>query len=85
MKIAATTLLMILAGTAAAQDSYHREGYFRKDGTYVSPARVTMPNDTKLDNYSTKGNYNPYTGKAGTVDPYKVEPYKPYQPYKSKY
>ena len=26
-----------------------------------------------LDNYSTKGNVNPYTGQAGTVDPYKID------------
>lgn len=31
----------------------------------------TAPNKTKLDNFSTKGNYNPYTGKKGTVNPYK--------------
>lgn len=26
---------------------------------------------SKLDIYSTQGNYNPYNGKSGTVDPYK--------------
>lgn len=26
----------------------------------------SSPNSTKSDNYSTKGNYNPYTGKPGT-------------------
>ncbi|AWK86760.1 hypothetical protein [Azospirillum thermophilum] len=46
-------------------------GYTRKDGTYVAPHHQTNPNGTKLDNYSTKGNVNPYTGKPGTVDPYK--------------
>jgi len=38
---------------------------------YVAPSYKTSPNKTKLDNYSTKGNYNPYTGKKGTVNPYK--------------
>lgn len=41
-------------------------GYTRKStGTYVYPSRRTSPNHTKIDNYSTKGNYNPYTGKVG--------------------
>jgi hypothetical protein len=44
-------------------------GYTRKDGTYVPPNHATNPNKTKRDNYSTKGNVNPYTGKSGTVDP----------------
>lgn len=48
----------------------HVRGYTRKDGTYVPPHDRTAPNDTKLDNWSTKGNINPETGKPGTVDPY---------------
>jgi hypothetical protein len=48
----------------------HVKGYTRKDGTYVPPHDRTAPNDTKLDNWSTKGNINPETGKPGTVDPY---------------
>lgn len=43
----------------------------RSDGTYVNGHARSAPNDTKLDNWSTKGNVNPYTGKAGTKDPYK--------------
>lgn len=42
------------------------KGYTRKDGTYVAPHVRTSPNSTKSDNYSTRGNVNPYTGKAGT-------------------
>ena len=30
-----------------------------------------LANSTKADNWSSKPNVNPYTGKAGTVDPYK--------------
>ena len=55
---------------AAKADEYVN-GYTRKDGTYVQPHYQTNPNNTKLDNYSTQGNVNPYTGRAGTVDPYK--------------
>lgn len=45
-------------------------GYYRKNGTYVSSYHRTRPNKSKYDNYSTKGNYNPYTGKKGYKKPY---------------
>jgi hypothetical protein len=41
-------------------------GYYRSNGTYVQPHQRTAPNYTRNDNYSTVGNVNPYTGKAGT-------------------
>lgn len=82
MKKIALLGLCLVAGAAMAQQPVQKNGYFKKDGTYVAPSMTTAPNDTKLDNYSTKGNVNPYTGKAGTVDPYKVEPYKAPKPQK---
>jgi hypothetical protein len=42
------------------------KGHFRKDGTYVAPHMRSSPNASTLDNWSTKGNVNPYTGQAGT-------------------
>ena len=47
------------------------KGYVKKDGTYVAPHRQTNPNGTQKDNYSAKGNVNPYTGKVGTKTPKK--------------
>jgi len=44
-------------------------GYYRKDGTYVQPYFRTAPNSTNRDNFSTKGNINPYTGKSGWIEP----------------
>ena len=44
-------------------------GYTRKDGTYVQPYFRTAPNSTNRDNFSTKGNVNPYTGKPGWIEP----------------
>ena len=41
-------------------------GYTRSDGTYVSCYYRSSPNSTVRDNYSYKGNLNPYTGKSGT-------------------
>ena len=40
-------------------------GYSRSNGTYVQPHVRTMPNTTNWDNFSTKGNYNPFTGSTG--------------------
>jgi len=51
--------------------SYHR-GYVNKSGTYVMPYYQTAPNRTKVDNWTSKPNVNPYTGKPGTKDPYAV-------------
>lgn len=48
-------------------------GYTTKRGTYVQPYYKSTPNYTKFDNYSTKGNYNPYTGKKGYTSPYKYK------------
>jgi len=42
------------------------KGYTKRDGTQVAPSHATNPNGTRSDNYSHKGNVNPYTGKEGT-------------------
>ena len=57
--------------------------------TYVQPYYRSKRNNTTLDNYSTKGNVNPYTRKKGYIDPYKKQEkksvYQPsYNPYKIK-
>ena len=61
--------LLFMAGAALAQD-VHVRGYFRSDGTYVAPHYRSAPNSTTLDNWSTRGNVNPYTGQPGTRSPY---------------
>ena len=62
-------VLLALISTATATAGSVR-GYVTKNGTYVAPHYQSAPNKTKLDNYSTKGNVNPYTGKVGTKNPY---------------
>ncbi|MBI5045518.1 MAG: hypothetical protein HZC14_00690 [Candidatus Niyogibacteria bacterium] len=48
------------------------QGHFKPStGSYVAPYYKTTPNKSKFDNFSTKGNYNPYTGKKGTANPYR--------------
>ena len=62
---------LICAGSAMAQT--YVQPHVTKNGTFVQGHVRSEPNNTNLDNYSTKGNVNPYSGKAGTVDPYKVQ------------
>lgn len=45
---------------------HYVSGYVRRNGTYVSGHYQTNPNGTRNDNYSTRGNINPHTGKPGT-------------------
>lgn len=75
MKTLLAVTLLVAVSAASAQ--VHVRGYTKKDGTYVAPHERTAPNNTMLDNYSTKGNVNPYTGKPGTKEP---EPYGALQP-----
>jgi hypothetical protein len=49
--------------------SHYVSPHTRKDGTYVPGHRQTNPDNSKQNNWSTKGNVNPYTGKAGTRNP----------------
>lgn len=71
--IALATLSM---GTAVAAQTYVK-GYVKKDGTYVAGHYRSSPNSTTTDNWSTKGNVNPYTGQAGTRTPTYDNPYAP--------
>lgn len=63
-----------LATPVMAQGTNTVRGHVRKDGTYVPPHVRTNPNSTTHDNWSTRGNTNPTTGRQGTVDPYKPQP-----------
>lgn len=62
-------LASIMFALAAHGQTTRVRGYVKKDGTYVAPYNRTSPNSTKADNWSTKGNTNPYTGKSGTKSP----------------
>lgn len=53
-------------GTGSSSSSEYVNGYTRRNGTYVSGYYRTRRDSTKSNNYSTKGNINPYTGKRGT-------------------
>lgn len=50
-----------------AQSQVWVNGYYRSNGTYVQGHYRTEKNHTVNDNWTTRGNVNPYTGKAGTL------------------
>jgi hypothetical protein len=54
------------SGTGSKASSTRVRSYTTKKGTHVNPYHRTTPDKTKGNNYSTKGNINPYTGKKGT-------------------
>ena len=60
------TALLVLILSASAYADVRVRGYTRKDGTYVAPHYRSSPNNTVYDNWSYKGNTNPYTGEQGS-------------------
>jgi len=66
-----TTILLLVVislGFLSIAEAYsvRVRGYYKPStGRYIMPHYRTSPNRTKWDNWSTKGNYNPYTSKKG--------------------
>jgi hypothetical protein len=58
-----------LYGTGSNPSSHLVSPYTTQSGTYVGGHHQTNPNNTQLDNFGTRGNYNPYTGQFGTRSP----------------
>lgn len=58
-------VLCALSIGASASGSHAIRGHVTKKGTYVAPSHASNPNKSTRDNYSHKGNVNPYSGKAG--------------------
>lgn len=74
LQLLALSLALALTGVAkSSHSSSHSSGstvhvktYTKKNGTVVQKHDRTAPDKTKKNNWSTKGNVNPETGKAGT-------------------
>ncbi len=65
--LASVLALSVFAVPAMAKGGSHAvSGHTTKNGTYVPPHRATNPDSSKANNWSRKGNVNPYTGKEGT-------------------
>lgn len=65
-KIILSSIFAWAAFSAFSQNTITTSGYYRSNGTYVAPAVKTAPDNTNTNNFSTKGNTNPYTGSSGT-------------------
>lgn len=64
-------IMIIVAGlfSMSAFADVSVRGYTRQDGTHVDSYHRSDSNNTQSDNFSTKGNTNPYTGQEGTRNP----------------
>jgi len=72
----AAAATVLIAGAAQAQYGYGSNSsthvvspYVNNHGTYVQGSHATNPNNTQTDNYTSRGNVNPYTGAVGTRTP----------------
>jgi len=54
----------LILSNAAIADTWV-DPHYRKDGTYVPGHFRTNPNSTNWDNFSSKGNQNPFSGRRG--------------------
>jgi hypothetical protein len=73
MKMLIAALLVAVSLCAHAKGggkggSHSVKGHVTKKGTYVQPHRKTNPDNSKANNWSHKGNTNPYTGKEGAKE-----------------
>lgn len=52
--------------SSSSRSDHTIRAYTKSNGTYVGSSHATNPDATRNNNYSTKGNVNPYTEKLGT-------------------
>ena len=61
---------VLLCGACSLAHADQRvSGYFRSNGTYVQPYYRSSPDHSFNNNWSTRPNINPYTGRQGTHAP----------------
>ena len=62
-----------VAAGVATTSAVHVRGHLRSNGTYVAPHYRSTPDGRFSNNWSSRGNINPYTGKLG----YRTKPSAP--------
>ncbi len=73
MKLQIISIIGLMSiSTSLLADTYV-SGHYRDNGTWVEPYSRSSANNSLSDNYSSRGNTNPYTGSVGTVDPIRAE------------
>ena len=65
MRFIIISIIAAFISTMAMADTWV-SGYTRSDGTHVQGHWRSSPDSSHNNNWSTKGNTNPYTGKKGT-------------------
>jgi hypothetical protein len=70
MKFALAASLMIAVLSAHAQGQHWVAPHYDRNGNFIQGHWQTNPDATKMNNWSTQGNVNPYTGQPGTVNPF---------------
>lgn len=58
-------LISTISVMPIAEAASYTRGYIRSNGTYVQPHFKSTRDNSFNNNWSTKGNYNPYTGSKG--------------------
>lgn len=61
--------LAVLSSVSTAWADEYVNGYYRQDGTYVQPYVRSSPDNSYNNNWSVRGNTNPYTDQQGTKAP----------------
>lgn len=62
-------LILILSFDTKAYADTWVNGYTKSNGTFVQGHYRSSPDNNIYNNWSTKGNVNPYTGKIDTKNP----------------
>lgn len=57
-------------GTGSNPNSHYVAPSTSQQGTYNPGHYQTNPNSTTLDNYGTRGNFNPHNGQTGRRNPW---------------
>lgn len=68
LSIGAAVIMALIVSKAHA-DNYVN-GYTKSNGTYIAPHFRSSQDSSYNNNWSVKGNTNPYTGQAGTKQPH---------------
>ena len=57
--------LMMIGTAGIAEADVWVNGHYKNNGSYVQPHYRSNANSTTYDNWSSRGNTNPYTGQRG--------------------
>lgn len=76
--ILAAALAAAFALPALAQGQHYVQPHVDRNGNFVQGHMQTNPDGNVMNNWSTQGNVNPYTGQMGTVNPYQQQMPQPF-------